>query len=196
MNKLLPYLKKKKVCNNFIAYRPVSISISNKSKIKINGTINFNVSQTPTLNNKTCGYIEIAENATLNCNGNFVFSSGCRLGITKNAELSIGTGYMNYDSKIYCFNKIKIGNNVAISENVIIRDSDNHTLSNQKCISAPIIIGDNVWIGMNATILKGVTIGNGSVIAAGSVVTHDVPPNSLVAGVPAKVIRENITWKL
>ena len=53
----------------------------------------------------------------------------------------------------------------------------------------PITIETNVWIGAAATILPGVTIGANSVIAAGAVVTHDVPPATLVAGVPAKVIR-------
>jgi acetyltransferase-like isoleucine patch superfamily enzyme len=52
-----------------------------------------------------------------------------------------------------------------------------------------IIIGDDVWIGANAVILPGVTIGNHCVIAAGAVVTKDVPDNTLVGGVPAKVIK-------
>jgi acetyltransferase-like isoleucine patch superfamily enzyme len=55
--------------------------------------------------------------------------------------------------------------------------------------AAPIRIENNVWIGAGATVLQGVTIGENSVIAAGAVVTHDVPPNTLAAGVPAKVIR-------
>lgn len=55
---------------------------------------------------------------------------------------------------------------------------------------APITIERNVWIGTAATILQGVTIGAGSVVAAGAVVTHDVPPATLVGGVPASVIRE------
>ena len=63
----------------------------------------------------------------------------------------------------------------------------------------PVIIKDNVWIGLGATILKGVTIGEGAIIAAGAVVNKDVPPHTLVGGVPAKVIRENVkivegTW--
>ena len=53
----------------------------------------------------------------------------------------------------------------------------------------PITIETNVWIGATATILPGVTIGANSVVAAGAVVTRDVPPATLVAGVPAKVIR-------
>lgn len=55
---------------------------------------------------------------------------------------------------------------------------------------APIHIGKNVWIGSNATILAGVSIGDGAIVAAGAVVTKNVPPNTIVGGVPAKVIKE------
>ncbi|MBP6872851.1 MAG: acyltransferase [Bacteroidales bacterium] len=77
----------------------------------------------------------------------------------------------------------------------MIRDSDNHNVLKEGYVqSKPILIGDNVWIGMRAIILKGVTIGNGSIVAAGAVVTKDVPPNTVVGGVPARVIRENVSW--
>ena len=62
-------------------------------------------------------------------------------------------------------------------------------------VSKPIKIGNHVWIGQRATVLKGVTIGDGAVIAAGSIVTRDVPPHSLVGGIPAKVLKENVEWK-
>ena len=57
------------------------------------------------------------------------------------------------------------------------------------------MIGDHVWIGARAVVLKGVTIGDGAVIAAGAVVTHDVPAHTLVGGVPAKIIKQNIVWE-
>lgn len=181
---------------NFNCYRPVSLHISKTANIDIQGSLDFNVTQTPSLKNKTPGYVSMSDNSSLVCKGNFTFSSGCRLGVMKNAQLTLGSGYINYDSKIYCFNKIEIGQNVAISENVIIRDSDNHTITGQRSVSAPIKICDNVWIGMNATILKGVTVGEGSVVSAGSVVTKDVPAHTLVGGVPAKVLRSDIEWNI
>lgn len=124
----------------------------------------------------------------------FTFYTGFDISVNRGAKLTIGSGYANTNTKIDCYEEINIGNDVAISHNVIIRDSDNHSITGQSAFSAPIIIGNHVWIGMNAIILKGVTIGDGAVIAAGSIVTHDIPPNSLAAGIPAKVIRKNIEW--
>ncbi len=56
-------------------------------------------------------------------------------------------------------------------------------------------IGDDVWVGQNATILKGVSIGNGSIVGASAVVTGDVPATCAVAGNPARVVREGVTWR-
>lgn len=136
------------------------------------------------------------ESSTLKVNGEFDIYDGCAITIEKDASLRLGSGYINSNSKIYCFNDIEIGQGVAISEEVIIRDSDNHSLLYDGYeMSKPIKIGNHVWIGFRAAILKGVTIGDGAVIAAGSIVTKDVPPNCIAAGVPAKVIKRNIEWK-
>ena len=59
-------------------------------------------------------------------------------------------------------------------------------------ITAPVVIGNNVWIGDRVIILPGVHIGNGTIIGAGSVVTRDIPPNSVAAGNPAKVLKNRV----
>lgn len=138
----------------------------------------------------------IKKGGKLICKNNFSIYSGCRVTIEEGAVLILGSGYVNYDAKINCFNKISIGEKVMIGENVVIRDSDNHEIErNSKPSTAPIVIEDDVWIGANCTILKGVRIGRGSVIAAGSVVIDDVLEHSLVAGVPATTKKEKIKWR-
>ena len=114
-----------------------------------------------------------------------------------NAVVKIGDKtYINHDSEIRCRERVTIGNNVSIAYNVLIQDSDYHTMydevGNPKPETLPITIEDNVWIGAGAMILKGVTLGEGCVVAARSVVTKNTPPYSLVAGNPARVIKEHI----
>lgn len=85
-----------------------------------------------------------------------------------------------------------------ISDDVRIQDSDNHYVvenGKNKSNTQPIIIGNHVWIGKNVLILKGVHIGDGVIVAAGSVVIRDVPPNSLLAGNPARVVKKDAMWK-
>jgi acetyltransferase-like isoleucine patch superfamily enzyme len=91
---------------------------------------------------------------------------------------------------------VEIGNNVIFAQHVGILAmnhgyQDIHTpIRDQKCTSALIRISDDCWIGSNSIVIAGVTIGNHSVVAAGSVVTKDVPPHSVVAGNPARIIRQ------
>lgn len=86
---------------------------------------------------------------------------------------------------------IAIGDGALIGHNVVLA-TVNHALKPEKRRRnryAPIRIGENVWIGSNATILPGVTLGDWAVVAAGAVVTKDVPPMTVVGGVPARVLR-------
>ena len=125
-----------------------------------------------------------------------------RLDVGNRAILQIGNGtYVNEGVHIVCNISVSIGRNCLIAPDVEIMDDDGHPVDwrerhnhwpenpEDRC-GAPIVIGDNVWIGTRAIILKGVIIGSGSVVSAGSVVTNSVPPAVLVAGVPARIIRQ------
>jgi acetyltransferase-like isoleucine patch superfamily enzyme len=116
--------------------------------------------------------------------------------------------YIGDHSRIWSASKVKIGNGVMISHNVNIMDTDSHEidplerftnykyrLANNRyaeksnIVSNPVIIKDYAWIAFNAIILKGVTIGEGAVVASGSVVTKDVRDYTIVAGNPAREIK-------
>jgi len=88
---------------------------------------------------------------------------------------------------------IQIGNNCMLANGVFVTDADWHGIYDRlESIgkAAPVILKENVWVGDCATICKGVTIGENSIVGAGSVVTSDVPPNSIAAGNPAKVVKQ------
>jgi len=129
--------------------------------------------------------------------GDFSISYGTRIEIFTNAKLHIaGGGYINRNCQILCKEYISIGKNTIIASDVIILDSDFHTFIMPNYIATkPIKIGEDCWIGNRAIILKGVNIGNGAVVAAGAVVTRDVPERVIVAGNPARIIRENVKWQ-
>ena len=91
---------------------------------------------------------------------------------------------------------VTIGDHVNLAQGITVT-ALNHNFSQpalpidqQGVSTAPVTLGDDIWIGANAVVLPGVTIGNHCVVAAGAVVTKDVPPHSLVAGVPAIIIKQ------
>ncbi len=133
-----------------------------------------------------------------------------------NAKVEIGDRVYIGKSSIISRNAIKFENDILVSWGVTFYDHDSHSLNylhRQQDIkqvvndfknlkgdylhgkdwsnvnTKPIHIKSNAWIGFNAIILKGVTIGEGAIVAAGSVVTKDVPPFTIVAGNPAKVVK-------
>lgn len=130
----------------------------------------------------------------------FVFAHGGRISIGD--WCFVGPG-----SRIWSSCELTIGNRVLISHNCNVMDSLTHPLdANERHAQFKAIftsghptkitlgeqavhIGDDVWLGAGATVLRGVQVGRGAVIGAGSVVTHDVPPYTVVAGNPARVIR-------
>ncbi|MCZ6830150.1 MAG: acyltransferase [Gammaproteobacteria bacterium] len=96
-------------------------------------------------------------------------------------------------TRISASDEIVIGDSVMIANSVYITDSDWHGIYDRTERSekvTPVHIGDNVWLGDHCVILKGVSIGENSVVGANAVVSRDVPPNMVVAGNPAHVVRE------
>ncbi len=94
---------------------------------------------------------------------------------------------------------IVIGRDCMISNHVQIRSSDSHPIFNIHTgkrinVAQNVRIGEHVWIAPYACVYKGVSVDDGSIIASHSLVTHDVPKNVLVAGLPAKIVKENIKW--
>ena len=137
-------------------------------------------------------YCEILGSLRVSCNGKIVIGAYS----TIRAYTEIGAEQ-----------EITIGDHAIISNHVTIFDNNNHPTDPQARIqmcesgfssplwewnqaeSAPVHIGPNVWVGQYATILKGVTIGRGAVVATHAVVTKDVPPYTIVAGNPARVVK-------
>ncbi|MFN3019483.1 acyltransferase [Chryseobacterium sp. TY3] len=174
-------------------YKNSYINIHSVSNISINKRLSFNAKWAN--NDPKKSFLIMREGAILIVD-HFAIYSGANISVNENAILKLGTGYINHNVNIACFNSIEIGTDTVISENVVIRDSDNHEiLSSSHKITDPIKIGNHVWIGTNVVILKGVTIGDGCIIAAGSVVNKDIPTKSLAAGIPAKVIKTDVDWR-
>ena len=106
----------------------------------------------------------------------------------------LGMAYVNFGVTFLETSPITIGDMCFIAPRVILTCAGHPVVAEQRNLgletSKPITIGNSVWIGAHATICGGVTIGNHAVIGAGAVVLHDVPENTLVAGVPAREIRK------
>jgi len=142
---------------------------------------------TPTISNR--GTFKVGDRVRL-------VSTVTRLEIAvgPDATLEIGEStFINHGCSIGVTQHVRIGANCSIGPQVYIMDNDFHRLEpdrrNELPPSLPIVLEDNVWLAARVTVLPGVTIGAGSVIGASSVVVRDVPPRSLAAGVPARVIR-------
>ena len=130
---------------------------------------------------KLAVFLNLREQKLLNHPG----SIGKNIHLGKNVFINSGCRFQDQGG-------IYIGDNVLIGHNVVLATL-NHNENPQKrgnLIPAPIKIGNDVWIGSNVTVTPGVTIGDNAIVAAGAVVTRDVEENTIVAGVPARYIRD------
>ncbi|MCH2232362.1 MAG: acyltransferase [Crocinitomicaceae bacterium] len=197
----LKNLRLLRVSGIFVPFKianPAIIQIQQKAILKLGSRI--------TIGNKKKALLSgIPTNLNFRNNSSTFFGRSVSIGpgvniiAKEDAELHIGDNtYFTSDAHIEAVKSIRIGKDCAISWGVTIIDSNHHDIiygGKKAVIDEPVIIGDNVWIGCNVTILKGTLIGSGSIVAAGSIVSGTYPENSLIAGNPAKLVRENVDWK-
>ena len=129
--------------------------------------------------------------ATVGPGATFEPTFRCEFGV----NIHLGANFFgNFDCVMLDCAPITIGDDVLIAPKVGLYTAGHALDATERaagaCFARPITIGDKVWIGGGVSILGGVTIGEGAVVGAGSVVTRDVPPYTVVAGSPARVIRE------
>lgn len=186
------------------------IMASWKSKIKNKGTLSvkgelilgMSVPRTGEIGHISSDspVIQIGRRGRFVIDGKFIMYPGSKVIIAPEGKIKVGKNtFIHSFSKIISLNNIEIGDRCAISWNVQIMDTDVHKIiidNKPQIETKPIKIGNDVWIGSEAIILKGVKIGDGAIVAAGSIVTKDVPANSIVAGNPAKIVKNDIKWKL
>ena len=129
----------------------------------------------------------------------FYVDYGCNIFLGNNCEINFNCTFLDD-------NRITLGNNALLAPNVQIYTAFHPTRAADrfgapqadgsfafcKTQTAPVTVGDNVWIGGGAILLPGVTVGDNVVIGAGSVVTHSLPSNTVAAGNPCRVLRDNL----
>ena len=184
----------RKLSMPLVNYRNAIIQINKGSVIELSARFRLGLKQVNKSKMETRVLLE--ENSKLIVDGDFNVFAGSYIRIAPNSKLILHGGFVNENVQLTAGDVIEIGKGFTCGRDVTIRSYDGHKIIAPGYEeSAPIIIGNHVWIGQGATILKGVTIGDGAIIAAGSIVTKDVPAKSIVAGIPAKVIKENVEWE-
>ncbi len=169
------------------------VQLDEDAKLVLNSQLTTGLKQVKHSRMETRLWLE--RGAVMQVDGRFQMFGNSFIRVTKGGKLILKGGFINENVQIIAGDVVEIGKDATIGRDVVIRSFDGHIICKENYnVSEPIKIGDHVWIGQGAMILKGVKIGNGAIIAAGAVVSKDVPSHSIVAGVPARVIDENVKW--
>lgn len=179
--------------------KDVELSLASSSKIVLEkgARLNFGFF-THIFSKRRNSKLILEEDASFVLTGKAMIQSGAMIFVGRGKTLKIGRSTFTSNIKILAHDDITIGDNCIFGWECQIFSGDGHPIYQEESIinkDVPVVIEDNVWVGSRALILKGVRVGKGSIVAAGAVVTKNVPPNCIVAGNPAKVVKENISWK-
>ena len=120
--------------------------------------------------------------------------------LSNRGTMHVGKNFnTNPNASIWCINSVTIGDNTMIGAEITIRDNDGHevfTNAEKQEMSKPVVIGDHVWLCDKVSVLKGAVIAEGSIAAFQSVITKEFrEPHVLIAGIPGKVVKQNVDWK-
>ena len=189
--------------SKFITSKDVVFDIHKDAKIILNKSIIYGSKAVKGMRLPTC--LKMTAGTTLEIHDGpltrygvspYNIRYGAYIEVVNKGKLTIGQGAANVGLTIMCAKEVTIGNGVRIGRNVSIRDwNGQHVIVSDTYVNhAPVKIEDHVWLCTGCSIMPGVTVGVGSVVATNAVVTKDVPPRSLVAGTPARVIKSNIEW--
>lgn len=165
------------------------------------GMIHLGLNEHPCCNTNDKTSLYIMTGGTLYISGRLFLGNGCKIFIHSGGHLVFDDYVRSTGStSIECFKSIKIGCNVLFSWDCLIMDGDSHFIYSPDGVlineNAPIRLGDNVWIGCRCVILKGSNVPNNSVVASCSVITHvNYKENCMIAGVPAKIVKEIGYWE-
>lgn len=144
-------------------------------------------------------FIRMRENAVLRVHDSLSLAYKATIEIHKDAEVEVGSAFINSDAVVLAAKKIQIGHGCLISRMVFIFDADHHPIYNEAGEQInqpkPVIIGDHVWIGLQSVIVRGSKIGEGAVIAANSLVGGKIKAGTMASGNPARSYSE-IKWSV
>jgi acetyltransferase-like isoleucine patch superfamily enzyme len=142
--------------------------------------------------------LEALDSGRLTVGEGTLLEPGCWLTLSPQARIQIGEGcFLNRETMLAAVERIEIGDHVMFANGCFVGDADHRYDDPETPVTwqgfvprGPVRIGSNCWFGVNCVVTGGVTIGERCVVGANSVVTRDLPPGTIAAGAPAKVIRE------
>jgi acetyltransferase-like isoleucine patch superfamily enzyme len=166
------------------------------SKIILSGKLVF----TPHLYGKSPIVVSMESDSILKIKNDFSIGQGVRIHLSKGSQLTIGgrntesMSGITSDTLIMVFKRIEIGSDFICAWNVFISDSDWHMINGDSGHEV-VKIGNHAWVANSCSILKGSRIGNNCIVASHSkLINKEYPQDSLIAGIPGKIIKNNITW--